>query len=103
MTQFDENPFINEHGDPYIADVTATIDNNLVGVIIYEGEDFAIINKRISDLTDMYDSVCLMSFDSKLKAEIEKQIPAYCGLLCYDDAFGMGMVFRLFRKWRKWK
>ncbi len=99
MMQFDENLFINEHGDPYIADVTAMIDNSSVGIILYESEDFSVINERIDNLTNLYDGICLMFFDSKLKAEIESQIPYYCGLLCYDDAFGMGLVFRLFRKW----
>lgn len=83
----------------YEADVSAEIFDRKLGIVLYEGESIEYINKRIKILSKNYDYLCLMFFDSAHRAELAKKIPVKCGMLCYGNLFGNGMVSILYRKW----
>lgn len=98
-----ENVVTNESDDLNKADIVATIGDKTLGIILYEDEKLEYINKTIINLSKNYDYMCLMFFDSNLRAEIEKSIPESCGMLCYSNSFGNGMVYQLFKDWKNIK
>lgn len=80
-------------------DIIASIDGKKVAFIFYDGNDRKAFKKRLKKISASVPQTCVVIFDPSLRASISNTISKKCGLLCYSDTFGFGMIFQLYRHW----
>lgn len=80
-------------------DIIASIGGNKTAFVFVDTVNQEEIRNKIKRISSQNNKICIVFFDNALRNEISKVIPQKCGMLCYLNAFGFGMIFQLFREW----
>ena len=81
------------------ADITASIGGDKTAFVFVDTVSQEETKNRINRISKQMNKICIVFFDNALRHEISKAVPKKCGMLCYSNAFGFGMIFQLFREW----
>lgn len=96
---FGKDIVFNTKNNPVDINIVASIDGKKVAFIFYDGNDRKAFKKTLKKVSASIPQICVVVFDPSLRAYISNTVSKKCGLLCYSDAFGFGMIFQLYRHW----
>ena len=80
-------------------DIIASIGGNKTAFVFVDTVNQEEIRNKIKRISSQNNKICIVFFDNALRHELSKAVPQKCGMLCYSNAFGFGMIFQLFREW----